>query len=317
MASENAKLDDNEKPVAMAVTDDSNLYRKMFRIDDTTKGLKVMLVGGGGTGTITSITAGTGLTATVANPIVASGTIALDSKLAPLDTLGTALQSIRVNAGATALEYYSPAGGLSGSGNANEIAYFTAGTVLGSLAVATYPNLTELSYVKGVTSGIQAQINGKQASGSYLTGNQTITLSGIVTGSGATAITTSFGTFTSATLATALSDETGTGVAVFNNKPTFLGTIQTITAIGALAFDGSTGNMFTKTISGIATFTQSNFSTGQNFIINITGAFAITWWSGITWYTTGATAPTQGAVTSYGFTCTGASTFNGYLVGTQ
>ena len=44
MASENAKLDDNEKPVAMAVTDDSNLYRKMFRIDDTTKGLKVMLI---------------------------------------------------------------------------------------------------------------------------------------------------------------------------------------------------------------------------------------------------------------------------------
>jgi hypothetical protein len=31
---------------------------------------------------------------------------------------------------------------------------------LQSLAVATYPSLTELSYVKGVTSGIQAQING-------------------------------------------------------------------------------------------------------------------------------------------------------------
>lgn len=31
-----------------------------------------------------------------------------------------------------------------------------------SLAVATYPSLTELSYVKGVTSGIQTQITGKQ-----------------------------------------------------------------------------------------------------------------------------------------------------------
>ena len=38
-----------------------------------------------------------------------------------------------------------------------------------ALAVATYPSLTELSYVKGVTSAIQTQINGKQASGSYLT----------------------------------------------------------------------------------------------------------------------------------------------------
>lgn len=54
---------------------------------------------------------------------------------------------------------YTPVGG---TGTANEIAYFTAGTTLGSLTTATYPSLTELSYVKGVTSGIQTQINGKQ-----------------------------------------------------------------------------------------------------------------------------------------------------------
>lgn len=38
-----------------------------------------------------------------------------------------------------------------------------------SAPVATYPSLTELSYVKGVTSAIQTQLNGKQASGTYLT----------------------------------------------------------------------------------------------------------------------------------------------------
>ena len=38
-----------------------------------------------------------------------------------------------------------------------------------SLAVATYPSLTELSYVKGVTSDIQTQIGGKQASSTNLT----------------------------------------------------------------------------------------------------------------------------------------------------
>lgn len=44
------------------------------------------------------------------------------------------------------------------------IAGFTgAGKTLGSLATATYPSLTELSYVKGVTSAIQTQLNGKQA----------------------------------------------------------------------------------------------------------------------------------------------------------
>lgn len=55
------------------------------------------------------------------------------------------------------------------SGTINEIAYFDSGTSISSLPVATYPSLTELSYVKGVTSAIQTQLNGKQASGSYLT----------------------------------------------------------------------------------------------------------------------------------------------------
>ena len=46
----------------------------------------------------------------------------------------------------------------------------------------------ELNYTDGVTSNIQTQLNGKQASGAYLTGNQTITLSGDATGSGTTSI---------------------------------------------------------------------------------------------------------------------------------
>ncbi len=53
------------------------------------------------------------------------------------------------------------AGAISGSGTANEITYWVDATTLGSLAVATYPSLTELSYVKGVTSSIQTQLNAK------------------------------------------------------------------------------------------------------------------------------------------------------------
>ena len=41
----------------------------------------------------------------------------------------------------------------------NEIAYFDTTTSIASLAVATYPSLTQLSYVKWVTSAIQTQIN--------------------------------------------------------------------------------------------------------------------------------------------------------------
>lgn len=46
---------------------------------------------------------------------------------------------------------------------ASTIASFDANKNIVSLATATYPSLTELSYVKGVTSAIQTQLNGKQA----------------------------------------------------------------------------------------------------------------------------------------------------------
>jgi len=52
---------------------------------------------------------------------------------------------------------------VTGSGTANQIAYWSSGTAIGSLTTATYPSLTELSYVKGVTSAIQTQLNSKQA----------------------------------------------------------------------------------------------------------------------------------------------------------
>ncbi len=48
-----------------------------------------------------------------------------------------------------------------GTGVANEITYWSGTNTLGSLTTATYPSLTELSYVKGVTSAIQTQINSK------------------------------------------------------------------------------------------------------------------------------------------------------------
>lgn len=53
-------------------------------------------------------------------------------------------------------------------GTTGQLLYDNAGKV-GELAVATYPSLTELSYVKGVTSAIQTQLNAKAASLSPLT----------------------------------------------------------------------------------------------------------------------------------------------------
>lgn len=53
------------------------------------------------------------------------------------------------------------------SETASTIASFDGSKNIKSLATATYPSLTELSYVKGLTSAVQSQIDSKQASGSY------------------------------------------------------------------------------------------------------------------------------------------------------
>lgn len=58
-------------------------------------------------------------------------------------------------------------------------AFVGAGKTLSSLDTTTYPSLTELTYVKGVTSAIQTQLDAKQATGNYITA-----LTGDVTATG-------------------------------------------------------------------------------------------------------------------------------------
>lgn len=76
---------------------------------------------------------------------------------------------------------YSTGGNLktvvSGSGTTNEIPYWSSANTIGTLPVATYPSLTELSYAKGVTSAIQTQLNAKQAT--LTTGNLTESVTGL------------------------------------------------------------------------------------------------------------------------------------------
>lgn len=92
---------------------------------------------GGGSGTVTSISSGTGIKLTP-DPITTTGTVALVDRIAPIATLGTANQEIRVNAGATALEYFTPSSGSDNitigtttvtSGTTTRILYDNAGVV--------------------------------------------------------------------------------------------------------------------------------------------------------------------------------------------
>ena len=110
----------------------------------------------------------------------------VDSAPAALDTLNELAAALGDDANFSTttttalgnrLRVDTAAQGLTGTQQANAI------TNLGITATKA-----ELNYVDGVTSNIQTQLNGKQATGSYLTGNQTITLSGDVSGSGTTSI---------------------------------------------------------------------------------------------------------------------------------
>jgi hypothetical protein len=117
---------------------------------------------------------------------------------------------------------------VTGTGTNNEIAYFnTTGSTIGSLSTATYPSLTELSYVKGVTSAIQTQLNGKQA-----------TLTNPITGTG-----------TSGQVAYFNGTTTQTGSATLTYSPTTsLLVNNSVTASGAIA----RGTNLTPTLTAAA-----------------------------------------------------------------
>lgn len=101
--------------------------------------------------------------------------------------------------------------------------------------------------------------------------------------------------------------------------------LTTVTAMGAQAVDGTLGSIFTRTLAASETFTQSGFTAGRCFMVEVKQgsgtSYTVTWFSGITWITSGATAPTQttttNGTTTYGFRCTGTNTFLGYLVASQ
>ena len=106
-----------------------------------------------GTGTVTSITAGTGLEATASNPILVSGTIQLNSKLAPADSIaGNAGKFLRVNAGATAVEYAT----VTGTGTVTNVAATVPNPSSPAFSV-NVPNPTTSPSIDITANGIVSQ----------------------------------------------------------------------------------------------------------------------------------------------------------------
>jgi hypothetical protein len=135
-----------------------------------------------------------------------------------------------------------------------------------------------------------------------------------------TGVATWLGTPSSANLAAALTDETGSGLAVFSTTPTITGLREKSTTVSASDIDLSAGNYFTKTISGTTTFTVSNVASSGDvaaFILVLTdgGSQTVNFFSGVTW--AGGTAPTLTAsgVDVLGFfTIDGGTTWRGLVL---
>lgn len=140
---------------------------------------------------------------------------------------------------------------------ASRVAGLDASGFLTSLDTATYPSLTELSYVKGVTSAIQTQLNAKQALDATLTALAAYNTNGFLV---QTAADTFAGRSIAVTGSTGIAISNGDGVA---GNPTISGinasdTVKGVASFNATNFSVSSGAV--NTIQDIATGSSPTFA---------------------------------------------------------
>lgn len=178
-----------------------------------------------------------------------------------------------------------------GTGTTNQLTYWVDANTVGALTTATYPSLTELSYVKGVTSSIQTQLNAKGAG--------TVTSVSFTGGLISVATATTTPAFTVA--------GTSGGVPYFSSASTWA--TSAALAANAIVIGGGAGAApaTTTTGTGVLTALGINVGTAGAFVVNggalgtpssgtvtnLTGTASINI-NG----TVGATTPTTGSFTT-------------------
>lgn len=237
----------------------------------------------------------------------------------------TIVGSINGNA-ATVTTNANLTGAITSTGNATVLGSFTSAQLLaaltdetgtGSAVFATSPTLVT-PLLGTPTSGVLTNCTGLPvASG----------ISGLGTG-----VATFLATPSSANLASAITDETGSGALVFGTNPTIAKpvmnarnqTAQTYSPAGAgtATLDLSLADQHYITMpAGNITIALSNDTNNQIFYVTIlqdgTGSRTVTWFTTIRW--AGGSAPTLTTTASkrdaFIFVRTGSGTYDGFIVG--
>lgn len=113
---------------------------------------------------------------------------------------------------------------------------------------------------------------------------------------------------------------------IVNAPASFVSPIITLSGTTPTINCGNGDNrIFEITLTGNTTYSIMNVAIGQAFIVRAKQgsgtSYTNTWFSTLTWITSGGTAPaettTSSGVTTYGFLCRAPGIFDGYLLGTQ
>jgi hypothetical protein len=246
-------------------------------------------VASGGTGVTTST--GTGSVVLSTSPTLVTPALGTPSALVGTNITGTAAGltagTVTTNANLTgAVTSVGNATSLGSFSSANLLAALTDETGTGSAVFATSPTLV-------------TPILGTPTSAT-LTNATGLPIATGVSGLG-TGVATFLGTPTSANLISVVSDETGSGVLVFNNTPAltnptvtnYVETPYSANSSTAITLALTNGTVQIITLTGNATITMPTATSGKSFILllkqDATGSRTVTWTT-VKW--AGGTAPT-------------------------
>ena len=234
-----AAIDNNDKPTLTAVTDDSNQYIQRVLVDPASGRLLVSATGLGAT--LTLQTNGTNNGSQSLLNLVAGTNMTITDNGSGSITFASTGGSSGITVNTTTIT-----GGTTG-----QLVYDNGGT-FGELTTATYPSLTELSYVKGVTSAIQTQINAKGAG--------TVTAIGVTTANGVSGSSSGGATPNLTITLGAITPSTVNGNTISTGTGTLTLSSYTLTA-SATGTVYSTGNPQTSVSGNAGTVTNATLTT--------------------------------------------------------